>query len=392
MIGNWYSWRIVLKRYWKILLTLVIASAVINIIGFSKGFCTWYADNVYPFLNCILGTLTSWCPFAIGEIIMYAGALLIIVLLVSVILFAFLFKKKWYKKYMSIYYRTCLMIVVLFLFSYSFVWFIPFRATPLQVSDNTRVVYSLDEVLAVRNMIVDNINQAALEAPRDENGHVIYDYTEKDIADVMRARSSDYKRLKWFYPNMKPALCSDFLHWMSIGGYNYIYTMEPTYNIYCDELYMPILKSHELCHNKGYYLENEAEFLSSVILAESDNVLFKYSAYIEMYGYVHSAYISDLHDSLIEAGCEPGQPVINAIKEVLADSPKLDPIVYADMEYAREQADKLYEENVDKEKEASFQQVSSEVADKGWEIQGEVLGENTYSGVTLMLLQYYIEE
>ena len=45
-----------------------------------------------------------------------------------------------------------------------------------------------------------------------------------------------------------------------------------------------------------------------------------------------------------------------------------------------------------KEKEASFQGVSGEIADKGWEMQGEVLGENTYSGITLMLLQYYVEE
>ena len=51
-----------------------------------------------------------------------------------------------------------------------------------------------------------------------------------------------------------------------------------------------------------------------------------------------------------------------------------------------------YEENVDKEKEANFQGVSGEIADKGWEMQGEVLGENTYSGITLMLLQYYVEE
>lgn len=381
-----------LKRYWKIILAIVITTVVINIIGINKGFCTWYADNVYPILNVIVGSLTSWCPFAIGEIIMYIGALMIIVLLASLVLFIFLFRKNFYRRYMATYSKTCLMVIVLFLFSYTINWFIPFRASVLKVSDNTRTIYSLDEVLEVRNMLVNNLNQAALLAPRDEEGHLVYDYTEKDIADLMRSRSDDYKRLRWFYPNMKPALCSDFLHWMRIGGYNYIYTMEPTFNIYCDELYMPILKSHELSHNKGYYLENEAEFLSSVILAESDNAIFKYSAYIEMYSYINEAYTSDLYDSLVEAGCEPGRPAKEAMKEILADSPMLSPLVYADIAYAREQANKRYEENVDKEKEASFQGVSGEIADKGWEMQGEVLGENTYSGITLMLLQYYVEE
>ena len=34
----------------------------------------------------------------------------------------------------------------------------------------------------------------------------------------------------------------------------------------------------------------------------------------------------------------------------------------------------------------------SDTADQGWKIQGDIIQENTYSGVVLLLLQYFYEE
>lgn len=377
--------------YWKIIILLVFITIILNTIAFSKKFCDWYSDYIYPLLNSFIGTLTSWCPFAIGEIIMYIGALMVIILLISAILFCFLSKKPGYQKYMSIYSKVCLFTIVCFLFSYTINWFIPFRGNVLQVSNNTRCEYTLEEVEYVRNMIVLDLNNVALEAKRDAEGNLVYDYNQQEIAALMSSRADTYSRLSGHYSNLKPALCSSFLHWMHIGGYNYIYTMEPTYNIFCDELYMPTLYCHELCHHKGYYLENEAEFLSTIILSESDNPIFRYSAYVEMYGYMNDAYLTALFDAYTTDG-ELTEDELICIYATLENQPQLSQLVYDDLNYAYTKKQEKYEENKNEFLEENFQPISEEVADTGWEVQGNILKENTYDGITLMLLQYYISE
>ena len=44
--------------------------------------------------------------------------------------------------------------------------------------------------------------------------------------------------------------------------------------------------------------------------------------------------------------------------------------------------------NINRKKD-NIEQIIEETADVGWETQGEILQENTYDGVTLLLLQYF---
>mgnify|MGYP003299411965 CR=1 FL=1 len=51
-----------------------------------------------------------------------------------------------------------------------------------------------------------------------------------------------------------------------------------------------------------------------------------------------------------------------------------------------------YENDVNPAVEETFKEASGEIAGSGWEIQADILQENIYSGLNLMLLQYYVEE
>ena len=53
-------------------------------------------------------------------------------------------------------------------------------------------------------------------------------------------------------------------------------------------------------------------------------------------------------------------------------------------------AEEIYEEDSHPIDEMpAVNEVIEETADVGWETQGEILQENTYDGVTLLLLQYF---
>lgn len=378
-------------KYKKILLSLISVTVVLNLCGFSKSFCNFYSDHIYGIINNIVGHCTKWAPFAIGEIIMYLGAAAVVLLAVFAILLIFLYKKKKYRNFVKHYSKSILMTFVIFLFVYTTNWFIPFRSDVLKVSSSTRTSYSFEEITGVYTMIVNNINSIAETIPRDEDGHVIYDYTDADIAEAMRNESDKYSRLSGHYNKPKQALCSPFLSWMNIGGYNYIYTMEPTYNKYTSLLHFPTLISHEYAHHKGYYRENEAEFLSCVSLAESNSPVLQYSGYLEMYSYISEIFYDGVTDSLGPDFVFSKETVPIYLAEC-EKYPDLSELVWNDIDYAENIVTEEYENDVAPAVEETFMETSAEIAGSGWEIQADILQENIYSGLNLMLLQYYVPE
>ena len=380
------------NNYWRLILVLTGIIAVLNLAGFSKDFCDFYTDNIYALSHNLIAFLTSWCPFAIGEIIMYLGAVALFLQLLIIVLLIFFRKKKKYTTFVKKYSKAVLMSIVITLFLFTVNWTVPFRARVLKASDNTRTEYSLSELEYVRATVVEQLNRITLLLNRDENGNLIYDYTDEDIAASMRSEKADYPRLDGFYPTMKPAICSPFLEWMNIGGYNYVYTMEPTYNLYVDPITMPVLKAHEYAHNMGYYKENEGEFLSCITLVHSDNLFLQYCGYLEMYWYLDEAVYSALADMYLEPGEEPTREKLAQISEAYSLLPQLSEQVEQDLYYAWSLSVELYEENIDETFEETFAETSSSVASVGWDLQSDVLKENTYDGLTLMLLQYYISE
>lgn len=379
------------NNYWKILFILVGVIIGLNVLGVSTGFCDFYADYVYVFINAFFGMLTSRCPFAVGEIIMYLGAAAVLIQIVLGLLLVFLRKKKGYVNFVKKYAKAMLMTACVFLLLYTTNWFIPFRASVLKVSDNERTSFTLEEVAFVRNIAVNELNRIIEEVERDENGNLVFNYTEEEIKSAMKAMKGQYKRLAGFYPNAKENLCSPFLEWMGIGGYNYVYTMEPSYNKFVTSLYKPVLLAHELAHNKGYYKENEGEFLSCIALINSDNLLLQYSGYSEILAYIQDDFVDALYDSLFEGDKPFTKEDMEILKAAYNQYPRLSKQFYIDYEYAQNQVDELYEESVSPVLEETFSGVSAEVAEVGWEVQGDILKENTYSGLTLMLLRWFNE-
>lgn len=357
----------------KTCIILITILSILIIFSFSTPFCNFYADNIYGYLNLVTGTITGFIPFALGEIIMYLGAILLLLLPILYIVRLFCKAKK-YRRFLRKYTYGIIVTLLVFLIVYCVNWLIPFRCDALRVTEDTNNTFTDEELVYVRNLIVNRINELSYEIERDETGHLIYDYSEEDIFEAMRKSSSDYPRLTGHYSPAKTALCSDFLEWMGIGGYNYVYTMEPTINRYLYPLYRPVLYAHELSHHKGYYKENEAEFLSFVTLSESENTFLQYCAYIDVYYWINREFTKNYDEN----------------QELFTSSPKLNELVRFDINNSNTEGEAYYEANVNKWLEERFSETSDEIASEGWEIQGEILKTNTYSGVTLMVLQYYL--
>ena len=241
--------------------------------------------------------------------------------------------------------------------------------------------YSLDEIEALRNIMTEKTNALSEEVLRDEDGKLIYTDKEKvreEVSESMKKLSDDYPRLGGYYPPAKEAYCSDVLRWMYIGGYTYPYSMELTISRYVTRLYYPALFAHESSHHQGYYRENEANFFEYLGCIGCEDPMIRYSACIEMYYYLNDAYLEMLDKTDPEHTEERYKSQVQLSGQVKKDEKE-----------AREAAEALYKEK--SHPLEGLKQTATKIADKGWDTQSEIIGDEGYKGVVPLLVAYYRE-
>ncbi|MCR4759110.1 MAG: DUF3810 domain-containing protein [Oscillospiraceae bacterium] len=402
-----------MKKYWKILLALILIAVAGNLAGCLPQFCDWYTDHIYCLIEGSLSRLTAPVPVAVGELLMYLGVVLVLFAVLFLILLLFLRKRQGFRRFCRGYYKSFLMTLVCVVFVYTFFWAIPFRGTVLGKGEsNQRTAFTFDEVRALTLYAVNGVNAAAEEIEIAENGKVTFPAAEDNqpkIAAAMQALSGDYPRLNGYYPPVKTALCSDILERMHIGGYNYIYTMEPTRNKYIAPTYLPVLEAHELSHHKGYYKENEANFLSQLALSQSSDPYLRFSGFYDMFRYLQDSYLTAQDDLLTEMTAEGklnlpeyhedmskeefyaiAQARYKILVEICGEEPQLSERAGLIIDSAYQIEREIY--NADShpiDEMPAVQEAIQTTADTGWETQERILQENTYDGVTLLLLQYF---
>ena len=394
------------SAYWKTAAVIFSVTVILALTSFITPFCDWYANNAYIYLCDGLTYLTAYLPFCLGEMMMYLGVAMVIFSGVFLILLIFLRKKPKYRRFCGGYFKTFLIMLLCVLFLYMPMWLIPFRSSVMGEDDTgKRREFTYEEIYALLEYSINGLNQAAEEIEIAKDGKVLFpeiEETQPLINAALVNISEEFPRMRGFYPTVKPALCSDILERMWIGGYTYPFTMEATHHKYTSPTYQPILDAPELCHHKGYYKENEAEFVSQLALIKSDDPLLRFSAYDEMYGYVsgefyetQDAIISDMiaEGSLKEPNWENKDSVIAYIEQlnqIFEPLPEVSDRVHQINNAGYVIAEEIYDEDSHPIDEMpAVNEVIEETADVGWETQGEILQENTYDGVTLLLLQYF---
>ena len=367
------------KLYWKICIILAVIITVLNLLAVKiPSFSQKYIETVYAFLSERYTLLTEQVPLPLGEIMMYIAAAALLAEVVLFILFILKFRKKdSFKRHFKNYSKTLLMTGVVVLLVYTVFWLVPFR---YHVSQDTQKKYTLENLKNLQNHLVEELNQCAEEMPRDEDGYLVFEKnTEEKVRAAMKAQEKVFPFLKGHLPEAKPAICSSVLDWMNIGGYTYPYTMEVTLNKYISDLYYPSLYAHELSHHKGYYQEDDANFISEIVCINSGSPYLAYSGYLDAYGYVAQAYKTALFSSMDQ----------EAAQAVWEERMKVSEQVQADLVKNREDYEASY--NADSHPAQGFSDSAQKISEKGWDLQAEVLQEHIYSGVVRMLLDYYQE-
>ena len=214
-----------LSRYWISVLVMAAIVVSLNLIAFLPKFCDFYRKYIYKNISNIISFLTAGIPFAVGEIVMYLGILLVILSILFYCISLFFYRKESFKSVIKAVSKTLLMIVTIVLVIYTFTWSIPIRASRI-IFDNYKDSYSINEIENVRNYLLSRMEFYAREVDRDENGEILYNFDMNEATrEAVRNLNDKYTLFSGIQVPMKKAICSDFLQWMSIGGYTYPFTI-----------------------------------------------------------------------------------------------------------------------------------------------------------------------
>lgn len=377
--------------------------------GCSASFCDWYKTHIYSRYADAVGRLFAPLPFAAGEILMYLGILLAVLSLIFAVMLIFLRKKAGYRRFSGAWFRAMLMTVCAFLVLFAATWYIPFRGSVLGQGDRSamRTEYSYYDLAKLMRFVIETGDAAAEKIETDADGKPVFltkDALHEETARALQQFSAEYPLLSGYYLPVKDALCSDILERMSIGGYTYPFTAEATRNKY--EGPLAVTNAHELCHHKGYFLENEANFLSPAALLYSDEPQLRMTGCWEIYKCVSPEFTA-ARDEVIDAAVARGD---------IEPPPKIGKVSWEEVktyyenatdilgEYRAEFSDRFMEIQYaswsagDESYAADDHPISDlpaldtfihNTADLGWSTQKMILKENSYDGDLLLFLQYF---
>lgn len=380
---------------------------LLNIIAWSsKAFCDWYIRFVFPVWVNTYGRLTGLFPFSVGEWLIVAGVFLVIAAVILMIASAF----RWiirrcrarhvdkqdecssashvtrssvtrgrgrFDKFCCGFYTFFAWVLLAVFVLMTLNCTILYHATPFSEKyfATEKSTYTLQDLTALRNMLVEKCNELSGQMQRTEEGEIIYEGNmgKKAISD-MQALGETYDALQGFYPMPKSLYFSDFVSQQYMLGYYFPFSMEANYNKVAYVTNLPVTMCHELAHLKGYIQEDEANFIGFLACISSDDLLFQYSGYLSVLNYVNN----DFYEAV-------GEDYERYMAEV-----QIDRQVYEDAVFVRkEDWDRIEKEAVvDTE---VVDAVSTGFVETSLKLNGVDDGMVAYSRVVGLLLQWYCQ-
>lgn len=379
------------KKAFIVYMTMVILIILLNIIAWnSTVFCDAYIKYVFPIWVNTYGRLMDIFPFSVGEILLVLGVCSVVVFVllavcygVQTVLQTVAAGKKpgqhnRLRRFCRGYFTWFAWLVVCVCLIMTLNCFILYHATTFsrEYYGESKDTYTLEELLVIRNMVVEKCNVLSAEMERDAQGMIVYhgDISEEAIA-AMQKLGQTYDRLDGYYPHPKPLAASEFFSQQYICGYFFPFSMEANYNNVMHIMNYPATMCHELAHLRGYIYEDEANFISYLACVQSEDPFFQYAGYLSVLNYLDN----DFFDAV------GGNP------EAYFAQPAILPQVHEDNVFLTQEAWEEVEEDAVLDTE-TVDAISDEFTDTVLVVNGVEDGILSYNRVVELLLQYYEQE
>ena len=144
---------------------------------------------------------------------------------------------------------------------------------------------ALEELCLEINTINDKIDYCDGQS---HSGYDLWELSEK-ICESYSDFSDDYSYPVSFVSHVKGVDALHFMSYLGLTGIYTYYTGESNVNTDYPDYTVAFTSAHELAHQRGILRENETNFMAYLVCSRSDDLYLRYSAALNMLGYVGNA-------------------------------------------------------------------------------------------------------
>jgi hypothetical protein len=286
------------KRYNIFTLVFAICLLIISLlIKTASYFPLWieknYSRGLYPRISWFYRSLFGWLPVSLGDLLYAATGFLLLIKLVQFvkILARRRFKQESLSGSLKNFFFFAISIYVYFNLSWGLNYNRPGIAYQLGLSPHND---NANELKLVTSLLVKKVNESRKMVGNDKN--LLHSY-RKVFGQAQLAynnASVAFPFLQYRTVSIKRSLYGKMGNFLGFLGYYNPFTGEAQVNLTQPRFLVPFVSCHEIAHQLGYASESEANFVGYLAAANSDNAIFHYSAYFDLFNYANQElYLQD---------------------------------------------------------------------------------------------------
>jgi hypothetical protein len=263
---------------------LIGITALLLVFGFFPDLVLYiYSNGIYVIISSVLRWISSFLPFAIGDILY---GFLIIYALVKIFLFLKQVKQKRLTKEQRFRVPLHLFNTILILYiSFKLLWGLnysrPSISKQLNISDEK---YTVKELVLLGNFFINRLNE--LQPKIDPKlSYTISALKAQSIAEYLKMEQKN-SFFTYHQPSVKPVLSNWMISKIGIEGYYNPLSGEANVNMALPAWVLPFVSCHEISHQLGVAREDEANLVAYLVGINSTDINFQYSVNYNMLRYI----------------------------------------------------------------------------------------------------------
>jgi hypothetical protein len=247
----------------------------------------YYSQGFYPIFSRLLRILLGWVPFSMGDIFYTCIFIWLLVKIFS--FFKKLFTGRIHKPYFLYLCKRLVWICLMIYIVFNLAWGLNYNRQGISYQLQLEVQpYSTLELDTLVKLVVNRLNELA-DSSRIDRGRL----KNKKILFIDAFRSyqnltDKSNQFSYRSHSIKPSIFSYFGNYLGFTGYYNPFSGEAQVNTTVPVFIQPFTTCHEMGHQLGYAKENEANFAGYLSAKSSNDPVFRYSAYFDLYIYAAS--------------------------------------------------------------------------------------------------------
>jgi hypothetical protein len=243
-----------------------------------------YSNLFFPGFGRFLRTMTGWLPFSFGDIIYLAAGLWL--LWKCIIIIKMLIKKQIGRKTLVQGLKKIIIIGLWIYIIFNLFWGLNYNRKGISYQLHfTSLKYDSTDLKKIVVLLLQKVNNSKQTLVADRIPYPGNSELFSRAGKCYVSAAALYPFLHYSPAAVKSSLFSEWGNYMGFTGYYNPFSGEAQVNTTVPKFILPYTICHEMAHQLGYAKEDEANFVGYLAASASNDPLFYYSTYLDLFLY-----------------------------------------------------------------------------------------------------------